>query len=101
PQGDRRVPVVAILVVLHRVADRADPIRVGRNRAFGAGSRVGHADDAALQIRINAPRLLQIGNGEETVAAADDEPVVLADAFGRERIYAPAPRAVVLQAPAD
>src|SRR5439155_27034431 len=36
----------------------------------------------------------------EALAAADDEPVVLADAFGGQRVHGAAPRAVVLNAAA-
>src|SRR5437588_5073770 len=81
PERDRRVPVVAVLVTLHRVADRTDAIRIGRNGALGPRARIGDADDAALQVGIDPPWLVQVGNREEPVAAAHDETVVFPNPF--------------------
>src|SRR5262249_39230767 len=59
PERNRRVPVVAVLVVLHGIADRADPVRIRRDRAFVAGPRINHADDASLEVGVDTPRLLE------------------------------------------
>ena len=59
-EHDRRVPVEAVFVVLHRVADRADAVRVRRDGALGAAARVRDADHAALQVGVDAPRFLQV-----------------------------------------
>ena len=100
-QDDRRVPVEPVLVVLHRIADRANAVRIRRDVALGAAPHVGDANDPALQIVVDAPRLLQIRDGKESVAAAHCVPVVLADSLRQERVGGPAPGAVVLQPAAE
>ena len=96
-ERDGRVPVEAVLVADHRVAHRADAIRIRIDGLLRTAARVGDIQHAALRIAEHEPRLVHHRHAEEPIAAGHGVPVDRTDPLPTQRVAGPAPGAVILQ----